>query len=258
MIQRATGPLSIGGVLDQGFKLFRASFARAFALAAVGALLVAPFNTLIQGAAARAEAGEPVLTSILAALLAVVVVSCIVYAALMVLVDSVANGAPLTIGQAISRGARRAPEYVVCGLLYALGVLVGTILLIVPGVILAVYWVFAATVVLVKGFGPIRSLKHSFRIVRGHWWRVAVLLTTMTIVAFVLYLALGIVVGVAAAVSAAALTEDAVPLWIDYVLTPLISGIAYPLIFSFLLASYYDLEVRHEGADLAARIAATA
>ena len=42
------------------------------------------------------------------------------------------------------------------------------------------------------------------------------------------------------------------------VITPVVSACAAPLMYGLFLAAYYDLKVRHEGGDLAARIAGTA
>jgi hypothetical protein len=48
------------------------------------------------------------------------------------------------------------------------------------------------------------------------------------------------------------------PWWIQFVVSPLLSAVAIPLSYSLYLAIYHDLRLRHEGGDLAARIAAAA
>ena len=99
-------------------------------------------------------------------------------------------------------------------------------------------------------------LSYSRGLVRGHWWRTAALLTITGIIVLVLYLILGIVAGIAVATNPDALETGAAPWYIDFVLAPLMAGVVTPLLYSLMFAAYYDLKVRHEGGDLAERIAA--
>ena len=56
--------------------------------------------------------------------------------------------------------------------LVVLGSVVGFALLVAPGIALATYWAFAMVIVTLRGRGVIDSLKDSWRIVRGSWWKV--------------------------------------------------------------------------------------
>jgi hypothetical protein len=49
-----------------------------------------------------------------------------------------------------------------------------------------------------------------------------------------------------------------VPWAFNLVVEPVVSAFVVPLVYSLLLSIYYDLKMRHEGGDLAARIAAAA
>ena len=46
------------------------------------------------------------------------------------------------------------------------------LLLIIPGIIFTVYWAFSAYVLIGEKRGIIESLRHSFYLVKGRWWRV--------------------------------------------------------------------------------------
>ncbi|MEK7106915.1 MAG: hypothetical protein AAB899_01890 [Patescibacteria group bacterium] len=59
-------------------------------------------------------------------------------------------------------------QYLGAGLLYGLGIFVGIILLIIPGIIVLLTYQFASYVVVDRNFGPIKALKESARITRGH------------------------------------------------------------------------------------------
>jgi uncharacterized membrane protein len=61
-------------------------------------------------------------------------------------------------------------KYLFASILYALIVLVGLILLIVPGIIWGIKFMFYAYLIIDKGMGPIESLKRSSAITRGTKW----------------------------------------------------------------------------------------
>jgi hypothetical protein len=59
------------------------------------------------------------------------------------------------------------------GILSTLGVGVGTILLVVPGLILAVMWAVVVPVCVVERLGPTASMSRSFDLTRGHRWKLS-------------------------------------------------------------------------------------
>lgn len=257
MYQQATAPQSIGGVLDSGFKLFRACFSRVFLLAAVAALVTAPIN-LLQPYFRNGPPSGGVVAAVLGGVLVAAVLAGVLYGALIARIDSVARAAPLSLGEALAIGARRLPAMFVAGLLAVLVVGVGLLLLIVPGLIVMIWFVFAPSAVIIERLGPLESLSYSRALVRGHWWRTAALLTIVGIILIVAYVVLGLVVGVLLFANPASLATGEPPWYVEFVVTPLLSAVAAPLTYALLLAIYYDLKTRLEGGDLAARIAATA
>jgi len=58
------------------------------------------------------------------------------------------------------------------------------------------------------------------------------------------------------AVSGGATQLQQLPWQIDFIVTPLISGVLTPLFYALLMAVYADSKLRNEGADIAERIAA--
>jgi len=61
-------------------------------------------------------------------------------------------------------------KYVGTGILVSLAIIVGLILLIVPGVIIALMFMFSAFIVIDRELGPIDAMAGSNRITRGHKW----------------------------------------------------------------------------------------
>jgi hypothetical protein len=254
MYQPATAPQSIGGVLDGGFRLFRASFTQVFLLAIVAAIVVAP-----AGLIAQALQGTPPSAGTVAAIViggvVLLAVLLTISAAIIARIDAVAVGRRLTVAEALAIGFRRAPALLGCGILVGLAVACGFVLLIIPGIIVMVWMLFAPYLVVTNQLGPIGSIAYSFRLVRGHWWRTAALITIIGIIAGVLYMILAIVLGVSLATDPDALAQGRLPWYVDFLVSPLISAVATPLGYAMLIAVLQDLKLRYRGDDLAARIA---
>jgi len=256
MYQQPNAPQSIGGVLDSGFKLYREALPQAWLLAALAALATAPVN-LLQPYFIRTGVGGviglPGLLLIAAALAAVVL-----YAALISKIDAVARGAPLSLGGALSVGLQRMAGMILSGLAAGVAVIVGLCLFVIPGLIFIIWFVFAPMALVIERRGPLESLSYSHALVRGHWWRTAALLTIIGIVLFVVYMLFGVGVSIAVIMDPVAAQAGEVPWYVSLLVEPVLAALIGPLAYSLMLAIFYDLRLRHEGGDLAARIAATA
>ena len=66
-------------------------------------------------------------------------------------------------------------NYLLMYLVLAVSVIIGLILLIVPGIIVGIMFGFACYLVIERGLGPIEALKESMRITKGHRWDLFVL-----------------------------------------------------------------------------------
>ena len=257
MYQQVAAPQAIGGVLDSGFKLFRACFSKVFWLAIAAALVSAPIDLLQPYFQNNTPTGG-VVAMIACGVLAAAVLAAVIYGALIARIDSVARAAPLSVGDALAIGLRRLPAMFVSGLLAVLAVLVGLILVLVPGFIFMIWFVFAPVAVIIERLGPFESLSYSRALVRGHWWRTAALLTIVGIVLVVVYIVLVMLLSVLIFTNPSTLATGQAPWYVQFVLAPLVSAVVVPLPYAMMLAIYYDLKARLEGGDLAARIAATA
>jgi Uncharacterised protein family (UPF0259) len=91
--------------------------------------------------------------------------------------------ADLTLGQTIQRVRPRLFVLLGAGLLVALGVIVGLLLLVIPGLVLLTWWSMVPAVVVLERAGVMESFGRSRELVRGHGWRVfAVIVITFVIV----------------------------------------------------------------------------
>jgi hypothetical protein len=257
MYRQPNAPQSVGGVLDSGFQLYRASLSQAYVLAAIAALITAPVNFVqpyIVGATVTPGLfGEVALGAIVMGLLAVVL-----YAALTARIDAVARGASMSLRESLAVGLRRTPAMFVSSLVAVIVIFVGLCLVIIPGLIFVIWLAFGPSAVVIERLGPFASLSYSRAIVRGHWWRTAALLTIIGIVLMVVYFIFAVAVATLVISDPTAVSGGQVPWYINLLVGPVMSAVIAPLFYALMLAIYYDLRLRHEGGDLAARIAATA
>ena len=82
------------------------------------------------------------------------------------------SGQATSAGSAIQRGLDAFPPLLVAVVLAAAGVGVGLLLLVVPGVYLAIRWLFVVQAVVIEGLRGTAALSRSGDLVRGSWWRV--------------------------------------------------------------------------------------
>jgi uncharacterized membrane protein len=87
------------------------------------------------------------------------------------------------------------------GLIKTVLILIGFLLLIVPGIYLSVRWMFAELLVIDKGLRPLEALKASSELTKGYRWKLFLFSLVMMILILVGFLALGIGAVVASIVS---------------------------------------------------------
>jgi hypothetical protein len=276
-----TQPRSIGGVLDDGLRLWRAAFAKAWLISLMGqALMAIPlliYWTQFQGTAGARQAPFGTMFSSPGLALAYFVFSLAAigfHNAVIAQTDSRARSAGETVGQSLSIGFRLLGRAFLLGVLVAIAValplgllffaLVGvsTVGRLVFGAVAFVVVCYAvgkiilgAVVLIVEDKGAFDSLRRSWTLTAGHWWRVATILTVLVIVVIVLFLVIGVIAGLVAASMG---STAGVPGMLIQVISLLGNTLISPLYSAVLVAIYYDLKLRKEGADLAGRVSALA
>ena len=85
-----------------------------------------------------------------------------------------ARGEPAGFGDVFSWGPYF--PYLGATLLVALWTMFGLLFCIVPGIFLALCWMFTGLAVLDKGMGPVEAMSHSWNLTRGHRWELLLLL----------------------------------------------------------------------------------
>jgi hypothetical protein len=250
MYQKPAAPLSISGVLDDGFRLFQASFTSVYPLALAGAVIgVIPemFLDETAGEAAAMLTGEFYI-----AMFVVMLVSIWLFAAAILRVRGVAEGVALPLSRALSAGTACLIPVLIASIAYALLLLGGLALFVVPGLILSLSLAFAPYLVVLEGAGPIEALWQSHRLVWGFWWRTSVIFAVVLFVALAAFLLLALISGVS---GITAVGEGASTFSVSgNIVAPLVSACVTTLFYAFAYSVYCDLKLRKEGGDLDVRL----
>lgn len=243
----ATSEFLVSNVLNRSIAIMMRNWLPFSLLAAVCQLPVLVLQLLfgdpnqLAEAARRGEQPDPalLLTSaglalgfgLLAAFLAILQQAVILHGAFQDM-----RGRPVRLEESVRLAMGRLLP--VFGLMVVMGLGVGfaCLLLLVPGLMLAVAWQVALPACVVERLGPIRSLSRSAQLTKGHRWK---LFGLMLVVILIGALAGGTVAG-------AALTAGRVP---GLVLRWLVNAVvgAYGAIVA--IVAYHDLRVVKEGID---------
>ena len=248
MYQRPAAPLSIGGVLDDGFRLAKASFTSFIGLSLVAAIL----GNLPYFFVGEIDPADPEVQMGTVGLMALLMVpiALIFFGAIIARIAAVADGQTVSTGEALGIGLRRLVPLVLWAILYVVACVVGSLLLLVPGIILGLSLSFGAYLVIIDRAGPLESLKQSHRLVWGNWWRTAVLLTVVIFVFAAAYVLLGVVSGFGVLVDEQMAVSDTTA----NVVSTLVTAVLNPVSYCFGLAILNDLRLRKQGEDLEQRI----
>jgi hypothetical protein len=267
-------PQSVGEILDSAFRIFRATLVKSlpYAVAAVIAGQLPNIYYLLSGRSMlqglTGQFRDPAWDAlyILGYLIAVVL-----WSAVLLRQYGLATGHPADTSSELSTAVRRLPAMVLLGILTgcAIGIwfvpglaLQGTarlgalLLLAIPACYMAVALSCGWAVLLVTGKGAVASLRHSYRLTSGGFWRLTLIYTVAFVLLMVLYMVSGLVAGLVSVLLGHG--DIAVITAATTVFVVILSAVGTPFFWALALAVLGDLSVRKEGADLAQRLSTPA
>lgn len=127
-------------------------------------------------------------------------------------------------------------------------ILIGFILLVVPGIIAMMWLFFTPSVVILEGMGGFSALKRSKQLAHGYNWRNLGVFLLLLIVLIVIGFIVGAVVGAILALLLPPATHALLLRVVQAVLNP----IGATITLTMIVLLYYDLRVRKEAYDAAA------
>lgn len=258
-------PQSIGGVLDVSFRLYKEVIGSVWPLSLLVVLASSPQTIYMIMRGNRAvDPTNPMAAFAmfqdasywLATLLGVVLTLWVV-AALYKKENAIGVGEELGNGAALQSALGCVISLVIMTLLFALAVGIGMVLLLVPGMILLVSLILATNLVVLEGKGPIAALRGSHRLVWGNWWRTVAILTVGFIIVIIIYFALAMIIGIVVPLTGIGSSDPFLfGLVTAFLIGAVINLLVTPYYVALLIAIYWDLKLRKEGGDLAARVGA--
>jgi hypothetical protein len=179
--------LTVGGVIGEAFEHYRAHAGVLLGVAVVIFLI----SGIVQGVLNDTD-------SALLALLASIVslIAWTLYTGFVVsLVSDVRDGKrDFTVGELLSSASHAIVPLILNGILLAIGIAIGFVLLIIPGLYLLTIWAVVAPAIVAERRGPIEAFGRSYELVKGHGWTVfgAIVVAFLILVAFgILFAAIG-------------------------------------------------------------------
>jgi len=255
MYQLARAPRSIGQVLDAMFQLTRATFVPMLPLSILSGLISAiPLAyMLLSGAVEDPEVAAATLASAgyWISIAVMLPLSVILYAACLLLGESIAQGNRFGIGKCIALVAPRVLTLILAGICFGLAIALGLVLLVIPGLILMVSLYMFLPAIVLDGKGSVESLKYSHNLVWGNWWRTAAIASIAVIIMYVMIILIGVILALVFIVTG---FNPVIAFLVEGGTTLLGSLLITPFFVALYLEIYRDLKMRRTGGDLAARI----
>jgi hypothetical protein len=163
--------MTVGGILGESWRLYTRFFTRFFVIAVIVYLIVNLLNALVATAFGHG-AGIAILLALITMVVSLVGTFWL-QGALVFAVDDVRDGRiDTTVAQLFERVRPFLGTLILAGVLAGLGIAVGLIFLVVPGLILLTWWCLIAPVVVLEGKPVGESFSRSRELVRGHGWTV--------------------------------------------------------------------------------------
>ncbi|MGP0088592.1 MAG: hypothetical protein ACLPKB_01310 [Xanthobacteraceae bacterium] len=227
--------LAVGRVLSRAWIVFTNNFVIFF----ITALVISLPGLLIESANAPGAAANPssVLWKIgvgfpLALILNTIGEAVIVFGAFQDL-----RGQPVRLGEALQKGLARFFPILGLAVVSSLGIAIGILLVVVPGVILAIMWSVALPVCVLEQLGPISSLGRSSALTKGYRWKIFGMVLLLVIANFLGSFVVGLVLAPVSFMTVAIGGLVWTALWTAYY-------------NSVLVMIYHDLRVSKEGVDV--------
>lgn len=223
--------MSVGDILGGAWDLYKAHWRTLVPIAVVFYAILGLITLLLS-----------LVAGVFGALVASIVALLGEFLLVGILVEAVADirdgKADLSWRDYLGRVQPRFWPLVGAGLLAVLGIALGLILLIVPGLVLLTWWAVFAPVVVLERVGAVASLGRSRALVRGHGWTVfGVIIITVILLAVV-----GAIFGA---------VLFALPDWLGNYIAHIASGITAPFGALAITLMYFELARDKAGVEAA-------
>jgi hypothetical protein len=235
-------PRDVGALFRDSLRVF---IAHAWLFVLLSAAVVIPVEVAVEGIGLEMltssyDESPPLVESAVPTVVGFLVMTPIITAICIYALQSIARGERPSPGEVFTAGFEAFTPLFGAVVLAALGIALGFLALIIPGVYLAVRWYFVPQAVVIDGARGPAALTRSSELVQGFWWRTfgLVLLANLAI-AIPGFLLLTPFTAIAAS------TDDAIWALAGTILT---TSVTTPFVALYSTFLYYDLLARRTAA----------
>lgn len=222
-------PLTMRQIWLNSLKLYRSRFFQVYFLSLLlgaiplfmGASLVLDFETI--------QSKALIILMIIGWLFIGLVFSYAIYHQL----GHAAKGEAVDLGYSIKQGVSQLPRYLFAGIVYFIAILLGSLLLVIPGIYLLVALIPFFVIIVMEGQRPWDAFKASRALVRNHWWRTLVVLVIPAIIISVILSGLGILEFFISAPMATTISF-------------VVKSLVWPFFIAFHVVIWHDLKQRSQ------------
>ncbi len=232
-VPTTSGEFRIGQVFSQTSAVLSRHFLMFFVVMIVAAL---PRVLLTQTAVTGA--GGEVYGKLFLGLFLQIVLSTLAQAVLVYGAFQDMRGRPVSLVDCLRVALGRFFPIIGLAICMSIGLSIGFILLVVPGIILAVMWFVSTPACVVEQLGPLASMGRSSELTKGHRWKIFGMLLLVVIIGLVISIVIGALLG---------LTGSPVLVTLGTLAWTGVWGAFYAI---FGVVTYHDLRVAKEGVDV--------
>jgi len=167
-----TKRIHVGEVISETFSIYGRHVGALIGSAIVVFLIVGILTAVLAGPARDELSWGELLLVLLAIIIRVAAAALYTGFVVRLVEDARAGRRDVSVGRLFSSAAPAIPALIIMSILFGIGVGIGFILLVIPGLILLTIWALTAPAIVVERVGPIESFGRSRQLVRGEGWSV--------------------------------------------------------------------------------------
>lgn len=236
-------PSSVTEILSASFKLYIDSFTKLIGYSLIVFALNRLLSTFVTDAIIpvvdKTLNPEEQMTTVLQTLPSIlgitfiaILFSCVLYSAMIYRIDNMANERDDNFVEVLLLAVKKFPTIIVAGILYTIAITIGSILLIIPGVILTISLSFCGYFILLENMGGYDSLMASHRLVWGDWWRTNWVFFVPTLIFLIVFIIIGFLT---------ATSSDTFN-----IISDLLAAVITPYVYVIGYLQYHDLKLRKQ------------
>jgi len=228
---------SITKILDDGFQLYKRSFAYILPLVLMDAILAILINIFIPLNAATPEALLSIIQENAVSFILYMLITFILYSTIFYRISAIHNKSDINNLTALQEGLKKLLAIILATVIYFILIFIG-FMVIIPGVILLVSLALFTPLIIVENASAFEALKRSHQMIWKSWWAVA---SVLSISLFIVMSASMLASGIIQIVFSSSLSPEELMQLMQFA-SLTVDKLVSPFFYAVLLLLYYELK----------------